>query len=380
MSGAKILSEYHENFEVFRWNANFDTGLSIIDEQHKRIIDLLNKLARTLIKGNDIEFTDVFEQLTAYASLHFETEEAIWTTCFGNDEWLLSHQSSHASFLPAIVELKESHADKPLKEGLRQILKFLIRWLVYHIIDSDKRMAIVVDNMGTGVSLEEAKIISAQKMLNSDQVLIDTILSMYDELSARTLKIMQERAERELITEKLSQANRNLEKLATTDQLTGLYNRRHFTTVFEQELRRAKREKHFITFLMLDLDYFKALNDNHGHLHGDDTLNRVGQKLLDICRRPGDFVFRLGGEEIGILLADQNSMPKSDFAERIREGIEELKIPNIGSEITDYLTVSIGMISKIPDSSDELESYIKVADSRLYIAKASGRNQVIDAG
>jgi len=375
---ANTLSEHHDNFEVFQWNANFDTGLAIIDEQHKRIIDLLNKLARTLIKEDDIGFTDVFEQLTAYANYHFETEEAIWIACFGDDEWLVSHQSSHASFLPAIVDLKKNYADRPLKDSLREILKFLIRWLVYHIIDSDKRMAIVVNHMGTGTSLAQAKKISAEEMLNSDQILIDTILSMYDELSARTLKMMQERAEREIVTEKLSQANRELEKLATTDQLTGLYNRRHFLTVFEQELRRAKREQHFITFMMLDLDYFKRLNDDYGHLHGDAALNQVSQKLMLICRRPGDFVFRLGGEEFGILLTDQNSIPSGEFAETIRAEIEDLKIPNVGSQIADYLTVSIGVISKIPDASDELESYMKAADSRLYKAKAKGRNQVID--
>lgn len=378
--GAGSLSEHHENFEVFQWNANFDTGLATIDEQHKRIIDLLNQLARTLIKGDDIEFTDVFDQLAAYANYHFETEEAIWTACFGDDAWLVSHQNSHASFMPAVVDLKENHTGIPLKENLRQILKFLIRWLVYHIIDSDKRMAIVVKNMHTGLPLEEAKTISAEEMLNSDQILIDTILSMYDELSARTLKIMQERVERELITEKLSQANRDLEKLATTDQLTGLYNRRHFSTVFEQELRRAKREKYFINFMMLDLDYFKSLNDNYGHLQGDVALKKVGQKLAGICRRPNDFVFRLGGEEFGILITDQKPLPVSEFAERVRAEIESLKIPNVRSETVGYLTVSIGMISKIPDLSDEMEAYMKAADSRLYIAKANGRNQVIDAG
>lgn len=371
------MSEIRDSFEIFHWNPNFDTGIAIIDEQHKNLVDLLNKLAGCLVQENDVEFTQIFAELAAYASLHFETEEAIWVSYFNNDSWLKSHQDSHTSFLPTVFELKVSQADKPTKESLREILKFVIRWLIYHIIESDKRMAIVVQNMEIGVSFEDAKKISSEKMLDSNKVLIETILLMYDELSSRSMRMMQERIKRQKISDKLGQANRDLKKLAITDQLTGLYNRRHLKNAFQKELRRARREKHYITFIMLDIDYFKNLNDYYGHIQGDNALKIVSQKLTELCRRPGDFVFRLGGEEFGVLITDQSLKQKNDFSESIRGAIEGLRIPNLGSKISDYLTVSIGVVSKIPGSPDKMESYMKLADTRLYAAKANGRNQVV---
>jgi len=106
-------------------------------------------------------------------------------------------------------------------------------------------------------------------------------------------------------------------------------------------------------------------------------LNQAGQKLTELCRRPGDFVFRLGGEEFGILITDQELIQKIDFSEKIRAEIEDLQIANSGSEISGYMTVSIGIISKIPDLSDRMEDYIKVADARLYSAKQAGRNCIV---
>jgi diguanylate cyclase (GGDEF)-like protein/hemerythrin-like metal-binding protein len=377
VSKASILSNHIGEFEIFPWNANFDTGIAIIDEQHKKLIDLLNKLAVSLVHGDDIEYKQIFGDLASYASYHFETEETIWEAFFNNDSWLQEHRESHNSFMPQVLEIQKNQADMPVKKGLRNVLNFLIRWLTYHIIESDKHMVIAVREMEAGASLEQAKKISQQQMLNSEKILIDTISLMYDELSSRSMIVEQERVKRLRVVRKLKEANHELRKMATTDQLTGLHNRRHFQDIFQKELSRATRMKHYITFMMIDIDYFKRLNDIYGHLYGDDALNQAGQKLTELCRRPGDFVFRLGGEEFGILITDQELIQKSDFSEKIRAEIEDLQIANSGSEISGYMTVSIGIISKIPDLSDRMEDYIKVADARLYSAKQAGRNCIV---
>lgn len=365
------------DFEIFPWNANFDTGIAIIDEQHKKLIVLLNKLAVSLVHGDDIEYKAIFDELAAYASYHFETEEAIWEAYFKNDPWLEKHREAHSSFMPRVLEIQKTQADMAVTKGLRNVLNFLIRWLVYHIIESDKHMVIAIKEMEAGVPIEEAKEISKQQMVNSEITLIDTISLMYDELASRAMIVERERVKRLRVVRKLKEANHELIKMATTDQLTGLHNRRHFQDVLPKELSRAKRKKHYITFMMIDIDYFKQLNDIYGHLYGDDALKTVGQKLTELCRRPGDFVFRLGGEEFGILVTDQELIQKGDFAENIRAGIENLQIPNSGSEISEYMTVSIGVISKIPDLSDRMEDYMKVADARLYAAKEAGRNRTV---
>lgn len=373
-----------DHFEVFPWNKNFETGITIIDEQHKKLVSLLNKLAETLTRNNQVEISRVFDELAEYANFHFETEETIWVTYFDDDSWLSSHQLAHATFLPKILELKEQNTNKPVVEVIECIVKFLIRWLAFHIIDNDKRMVFVVHNMNKGLSFEEAKVAADRKMNGSIRVLIEAVLAMYDGLSSRTLDLMRERHERQKIEEELHEANFQLraanirlEELAITDQLTGLFNRRHFHNIFKRELKRASREKAFLTLIILDIDFFKKLNDNYGHSEGDRVLAQVSNKLIDLCQRPGDYPFRLGGEEFGILAANLESQGAIEFAEIVRKGIEALNIPHKYSDVTEILTVSIGAVSMIPNVTDTMDDYMSIADTRLYKAKNLGRNRVI---
>ena len=373
------MSAHLDNFEVFPWNPNLETGIEIIDEQHKQLVKLLNQLTGTLVQDDSVQLMKTFDELAAYAKYHFETEEAIWEKSFKDDVWLESHQRTHTSFLPEVLKLKEEHEGESLKVVIELIVKFLIRWLAFHIIDNDKRMAIVLRIMKDGTPLEDAKRQSDEEMSGSARMLIDTVLKMYEGLSSRTLDLMRERIERKVAQEELSKANQKLKEMSVTDQLTGLYNRRHFDDVFSQELRRAKREKRNLSYIMFDIDHFKKLNDYYGHLQGDDALKQVSKTLIEICRRPGDYVFRLGGEEFGVLLADQSEHDGIEFAERIRLSIADLRIANIDSDVVDYLTVSLGVSSKTPNGDTTVDDFLKEADIRLYRAKEQGRNQSISS-
>jgi diguanylate cyclase (GGDEF)-like protein/hemerythrin-like metal-binding protein len=380
------MNNHLDHFEVFPWNKNFETGIATIDEQHKVLVSLLNELAGTLARDDQLEINRVFDELAEYANFHFETEEAIWVEYFGDDSWLSSHQLTHSSFLPKVVELKEQDTNKPLIEIIEGIVKFLIRWLAFHIIDSDKRLAFVVHNMEKGLSFEEAKIASDKKMSGSIRVLIETVMAMYDGLSSRTLDLMRERHERKKVEEELHEANIQLreaniklEELAITDQLTGLFNRRHFNNIFKQELKRANRENTYLSLIIMDIDFFKKLNDNYGHSKGDRVLVQLGQKLINLCQRPGDYAFRLGGEEFGVLAANLEPQGTVEFAEIVRKGIEALGIPHEYSDAANILTVSIGSITMMPDETDTIDDYMSIADARLYKAKKLGRNQVVSS-
>jgi diguanylate cyclase (GGDEF)-like protein/hemerythrin-like metal-binding protein len=364
-------------FEVFPWNDNFDTGHALIDKQHRILIDLLNQLAGTLVKNEFSVVNEAFDALTDYANLHFDEEEAIWSEYFGDDSWFSSHQLSHASFLPKVIELKEQDSGKPLCDVVEHVVKFLIRWLAFHIIDHDKRMAIVVEAMESGASIEEAKIRADRKMSGSMRVLIETVLSMYDGLSSRTLELLRERNARTQAEEKLKQANKKLEALSITDQLTGLYNRRYLESVFENESRRALRNDLLLTVYLIDIDFFKSFNDNYGHLAGDNALKCVADRLKEICRRPSDYVFRIGGEEFAILSINQVAQDALMFGEIIRKSIVDLKIPHDHSKVSKYATVSVGGVCKAPVLNENLDAYVEIADKRLYHAKSSGRNAVV---
>lgn len=240
--------------------------------------------------------------------------------------------------------------------------------------------------MKKGLSFEEAKVASDKKMSGSIRVLIETVMSMYDGLSSRTLDLMRERHERRKVEEELHQANTQLrevniqlEELAITDQLTGLFNRRHFNNVFKQELKRANRENTYLSLIILDIDFFKKLNDNYGHSEGDRVLVQVSQKLINLCQRPGDYAFRLGGEEFGVLAANLETQGTVEFAEIVRKGVEALGIPHEYSDVAKFLTVSIGTVIMMPDETDTIDDYMAIADARLYKAKELGRNQVVSS-
>jgi diguanylate cyclase (GGDEF)-like protein len=172
-----------------------------------------------------------------------------------------------------------------------------------------------------------------------------------------------------------AQAESTLRKLAQTDALTGLANRRTLDEILEREWQRAVRTERPLSLLFVDLDHFKAYNDQYGHPAGDAVLAAVGRCLAEHARRPGDVVARYGGEEFVAVLPDTDSMGALSIAEALRDGVAKLAIEHQGSE-QGHVTVSIGAASWQGLIADSVHSVVKAADEALYRAKAVGRNRV----
>jgi len=168
------------------------------------------------------------------------------------------------------------------------------------------------------------------------------------------------------------------ENLSITDGLTQLYNRRHFNEVLKREINRTLREKTVLSFLILDVDYFKKYNDAYGHDAGDKALVAVANSIKSSIKRGGDFAFRLGGEEFGVLISGNNVNDSLVVAERIREDIEKLNILHSNSEISNTMTVSIGLlVVDFKEESVDDHGFYTMADDALYQAKNMGRNRVV---
>ncbi|MFP4609987.1 MAG: diguanylate cyclase [Thiohalophilus sp.] len=165
-----------------------------------------------------------------------------------------------------------------------------------------------------------------------------------------------------------------LELLASYDSLTGLLNKREFESRLQDEVRRAKRSRNPFALLLMDLDYFKQVNDTHGHPAGDHTL-RVLAALLKKQVREADYVGRYGGEEFGMILTDTAEKDARDTAERIRRLVEE-KAFAISDSATINITLSVGLAT-YPDDAGNAETLFACADKALYKAKETGRNRVI---
>lgn len=165
--------------------------------------------------------------------------------------------------------------------------------------------------------------------------------------------------------------------LSTIDGLTGLSNRHFLDEMLDKEWKRARRNKYPISIMMIDLDFFKNYNDTYGHLKGDECLKSVADVLKGTARRPGDVVARFGGEEFVVALAMTDTIDAVSIAEKIRMEVEALKIPHERSKISGYVTLSIGVVSAIPNQNMSSMDLTKYADEALYKAKEEGRNRVV---
>jgi len=159
------------------------------------------------------------------------------------------------------------------------------------------------------------------------------------------------------------------------DGLIQIPNRRAFDKQILNEWNRALREKVNLSFLMIDIDFFKNYNDTYGHLQGDELLKSAGSIFKKNLKRSADFVARFGGEEFGVLLYGTNSYQANVIAERIRKSVEsEVILTTTGTQTK--FTVSIGVCSMIPSSNLEYGHIIEAADKALYKAKQNGRNRI----
>ena len=209
--------------DIFPWNENFNTGLSVIDVQHRKLVELLNKLASHLAYGQDIpELNMVFDELTDYAQYHFNTEESVWRKYLPEDELTASHTKTHQEFVAEILALRGKQDSLATEQVIEEIVIFLTHWLAFHILDADKHMAKIVLSIQHGLTLDESKDKARAEMGGSMRLLIETILGMYDTLSSRTLQLMREVAERQRAEERLRLSRKvidsTLEAIFITDE------------------------------------------------------------------------------------------------------------------------------------------------------------------
>jgi diguanylate cyclase (GGDEF)-like protein len=170
--------------------------------------------------------------------------------------------------------------------------------------------------------------------------------------------------------EKLSE---HLKTMSISDPLTGCHNRRYFTEISAKMVSAAQRHRRRIAILMIDIDFFKAINDNHGHPAGDEVLKAVAEICKTTLRSP-DFLVRFGGEEFVAVLPDTSQEEALIVAERLRAAVETLRVSAVEAAIA--VTVSLGC-SEYIDSEKSIDKALARADVALYQAKRGGRNRVV---
>lgn len=178
--------------------------------------------------------------------------------------------------------------------------------------------------------------------------------------------------------EKIKILNNRLEILSTTDGLTGLYNRRYFNEMINQEWNRGLRSQQPLSCILFDIDYFKDYNDYYGHQAGDKCLINISLVMKDNFKRAADVVARYGGEEFIIIMSNTSAEEAKSAIIKFQEELAKMKILHKDSTTNCFVTMSAGIITQIPSNDESIEDLIRKADKALYQAKDNGRNQWVE--
>ena len=180
------------------------------------------------------------------------------------------------------------------------------------------------------------------------------------------------------VTQELNAANKELQRLSTTDGLTGIANRRFFDELSAREWRRCERMKKPMALVMVDVDHFKKYNDTYGHQGGDECLKMVAAQVARAAPRASDLAARYGGEEFVLVLGETTVDGAKWVANNIRQHVNDLMMPHSASS-SRHVTVSCGVASVLPLEGMAFDTLLKAADQALYQAKEQGRNTVVCA-
>jgi len=184
---------------------------------------------------------------------------------------------------------------------------------------------------------------------------------------------INERKKMELL---LEESNQRLSELSNKDSLTGIANRRCFDSTLEHEYSRLSRSNSKLSIILFDIDHFKEYNDYYGHVMGDECLRKIGRALECCISRSVDLAARYGGEEFACILPDTDIHAAVKTAERIRQGIHDLKIEHKKSSVSKFVTASFGVTTVQYSPEISPVDIITMADKLLYKAKVSGRNSI----
>ncbi|MBL4631781.1 MAG: diguanylate cyclase [Paraglaciecola sp.] len=187
-------------------------------------------------------------------------------------------------------------------------------------------------------------------------------------------KVQERTLELEIALRELSETNRELQEKNTLDALTGIRNRSYFDKKYQAEIRRSRREKTQLSVVMIDIDHFKKVNDQYGHLVGDECIKTVALTLQTLLKRPSDAVCRYGGEEFALILPSTDLEGALVLVERLRAEIEKNSIQTEGGSVN--ITISAGIGTAIADLNQPEDIILALADKQLYAAKNAGRNNV----
>ena len=290
---------------------------------------------------------------------------------------MLYDYSTNTLQVKVVYGLNDKRVEDNINNGTIQCTKIKVGEGIAGTVFLERKA--IITNLG----VNDPRFVSKGGMANVQSLLCVPLITKGEpigviNISNKKYDLLFNQKDLEFMTSLANQAaiaidNAKLYELATKDGLTKLYINRHFMTLLENEVRRCSRYKHNMSVIMLDIDDFKLINDNCGHLVGDQILREVSNQILTTVRKI-DVAARYGGEEFVILLPETTKEGAGIIAERLRKNIANLRV-NTNDDKVVTTTVSMG-ISQFPNDGTTAEEMIEAADKALYHSKRNGKNVV----
>lgn len=369
-------------FEIFPWTRNFETGIEQVDEQHKVLVEILNRLAWHFASStSELECNHILDELLSYAAYHFKAEEEIWKATLGEQKMVQSHHDGHQLFFVQIQMYRSS--DEPEEKVMADLFNYLTRWLAFHILESDRRMALTIKAVQRGVLISEAINEVDNQLSGSVSIMVSALLETYDKLSASTMQLMREKMARLRVEDELSQLRHDklfealeqqatdheeqLKFLAYSDPVTGLMNRNGML----REVRDIMAQEHLpagsAALISIDLDNFSKVNARFGEEAADRLLGLLARRWGEIAVQ-GERLARISGDEFVVLLPDSS---------KVEAQLKALRLTAEQPFILDGGSISIaftaGVVLFPHDGAGDADTVLRQADHTLFRAKQEQR-------
>lgn len=361
--------------EPFIWSEVFETGLEEVDRQHQALVQLVNTIGDTVTCEDNqvVNFNGVFAELAAYAKNHFLEEEELMTAHRLDPRHCEQHKKEHANFIEDAGNMHAQLVNKST-EDTKRLFDFLMYWLVYHILGSDKNMAAQIKAITSGKTPAEAYEAEEQTSSSRTEPLLVALKGLFDQVSIRNKELFQLNQQlEERVSERtreLLKANKDLELLALTDPLTKLPNRRMAMQQLDILWQEADKYNQPFSCMVVDADGFKEVNDTFGHDAGDSVLITLSQNLRDAVRTD-DTVCRMGGDEFLIICPSTPLDGAMFLAEQMRKKVAAINCA--AGEGFWKGSISIGVAEK-SNGIQGVNDLLKAADKGVYKAKSDGKN------
>lgn len=356
----------------FKWDNDFMTGHEDIDEQHTKLVDIINTLLQVSLdnKALDMEvIADLRQELEEYVVYHFQAEEVLMRESKVDSNFYEEHIRLHKAFVEKVKASFEDETSYNTAGKLGNVAEFLIRWLAYHVLNTDKSLARQLKAINEfGTSPEEAYSRELQHQESSTEPLLKALKVLYRLVSEKNKQIQAQNEDLERRveerTKELQDANKKLEEMSYKDVLTGLPNRRYSMREMERLINQWERYGVPFSLLFIDIDKFKTVNDRCGHECGDKVLIWMAEYLVKNTRVT-DMVCRLGGDEFLVLCPHTNEDEALVMSRKLSDITESLPLKNI-----DYWVPAISVgISTLNEQNKSASELLRKADMAMYKEK-----------